>query len=300
MAGLGRDIRRNFFLRAMCNAGTIDLGGMTFVPWFFSEALATVGGFMGDRSIPSIHLEYVEGTPCTVGFENQSAMDHTIHLHGLDVDQANDGVGVTSFVVPPMGSTTYAFTAPHAGTYHYHCHVDTTIHYARGMYGTIIVRPPDGSTSVAWAGGPAFQEEVLWHLATFDTDWMALTTTGPQTARFHPNVFTLNGFETPAARVDPYTRIVATVGQKVYLRIMQCAYNWARVSFGGLPFEVIDSDGRPMRTPYSATELEIGPGERYGLLLTANAVGNHIALVEYLNEYNDSVRGSVQTEVQFV
>ena len=74
---------------------------------------------------------------------------------------------------------------------------------------------------------------MLWHLATFDTSWMTLSDTGPSTARFHPDVFTLNGFETPAATADPYTRIVARVGWTVYLRIVQCAYNWARVRLGG-------------------------------------------------------------------
>ena len=299
MAGLGTNIGSDFFLRSRMT-GSVTLGGQNFTPWFFAEDSDPDEGFMGDRRIPSAHIECVEGTACTITFTNQSQMPHTIHLHGMDVDQANDGVGATSSIIGPGGNFVYNFVAPHAGTYHYHCHFDTTLHYARGMYGTVIVRPPGGSTSEAWAGGPAFQEEVLWHLSSFDTGWMFDFATGTNTARFHPDVFTLNGFETAEATTDPYTRIAATVGQKVYLRIVQCSYNWARVNLGGLPFEVIDSDGRPMLQSYTTTELEMGPGERYGLLIDAAAVGSHTATIEYLDEYNNTVRGSVQTSIDFV
>jgi FtsP/CotA-like multicopper oxidase with cupredoxin domain len=299
MAGLGTNIASNFFLRASMG-GNVTLAGNSYLAWYFRDTGVAQDGFMGDRNIPSSHIECVEGTACSIDFVNQSQMEHTIHMHGMDVDQANDGVGATSFTVPIGGQATYYFTAPHAGTYHYHCHVDTTLHYARGMYGTIIVRPPSGSTSVAWDGGPSFQEEVLWHLSTFDTSWMNEFNTGPGTARFHPDVFTLNGLETPAAKADPFTRIVANVGEKVYIRVVQCAYNWARIRFGGLPFQVIDSDGRPMQTPQTVNKLDVGPGERYGLLLDASAPGTIEAVVEFLNEYNDTVWGEVRTDIVFV
>ncbi len=298
MAGLGINIGSNFELTSFMT-GQVTLGGANYVPWYFEDSLNGIDGFMNNRQIPSAHIECVEGTACSILFRNFSGMEHTIHLHGMDVDQANDGVGATSFVVGTGGSATYQFTAPHAGTYHYHCHVDTTLHYARGMYGTVIVRPPGGATNVAWAGGPSFDEEVLWHLSSFDTSWMSSFTTGSNTARFHPDVFALNGYETAAASADPYTRLVANVGQRIYLRLVQCSYNWARVSLGGLPFQVVDSDGRPMRTPYTTTSLEMGPGERYGVILDATAAGTHQAVVEYLNEYNNTVRGEVRTEIVF-
>ena len=100
------------------------------------------------------------------------ALPHTIHFHGLDVDQQNDGVPATSFSVS-QGSYTYNFTAPHAGTYQYHCHVDTHQHYEMGMFGTVIIRPSDGNTTNIWDGGPAFDKEYIWQLTTFDSTWHA-------------------------------------------------------------------------------------------------------------------------------
>ena len=191
MAGLGTNVGTNFSVRSRM-MGSVTLGGVAYTPWFFSEASNPSQGFMGDRRIPSVLLEFVEGTACSIDFFNQSSFEHTIHLHGLDVDQANDGVGATSFMVDAGDSNTYSFQAPHAGTYHYHCHVDTTLHYARGMYGTVIVRPPSGSLNLAWDGGPAFQEEVLWHLSTFDTTWLNLGFTNESTSRFHPDANSTN------------------------------------------------------------------------------------------------------------
>ena len=299
MAGLGANISANFQINSRMS-GSISLGGTSYNSWFFEDVGNGIQGFMGDRTIPSTHMEFIEGTACTIDFFNQSPMDHTIHLHGLDVDQVNDGVGDTSFTVFPGNSNIYSFVAPHAGTYHYHCHVDTTLHYARGMYGTVIVRPPSGSTSVAWDGGPSFDEEVLWQLSSFDSTWMNGFSSGSGTARFRPDLFTINGFETAAATADPYTRVVATVGQKVYLRVSNSAYNWTRVSLGGLPFEVIDTDGRPMQTSYTTTSLELGPGERYGLLLDATTAGTYQGIVEYLNEYTGGVWGDARTEIVIV
>ena len=78
---------------------------------------------------------------------------HTVHLHGLDVDQASDGVPETGAVARVGETITYRFVATHAGTYWYHCHVDTVEHLTMGMYGALIVHPADGPGR-AWTDGP--------------------------------------------------------------------------------------------------------------------------------------------------
>jgi FtsP/CotA-like multicopper oxidase with cupredoxin domain len=274
-------------------------GGKNVMTWFFSAGDGR--GFMGDRQIPAAHIEPIEGRDTMLRFFNRSGMEHTIHLHGLDVDQRNDGVPQTSFFIPPNETTTYRFVAPHAGTYHYHCHVDTVLHYAKGMYGAVIVRPPDGSTDRAWDGGPQFDEEVLWHLHTIDSVWNnTQLISSPATARYHPDIFLLNGRESTHARADPFTRIVVARGQKAYLRLLNAGYNWARVSLGGLPFEVVASDGRPMQTPVLAGVWELGPGERYDLLLAADEPAQVRAQVDYLDDASGAVLGSVQTDVHIL
>ncbi|HED65332.1 MAG TPA: hypothetical protein ENJ09_07235 [Planctomycetes bacterium] len=298
MAGLGQNVGTNFTLTSRMN-GDLTVGGVNYRAWYFTDGSPMAGtGFLGTRDVPSAHIECPEGQETAITFVNRSPMDHTIHLHGLDVDQANDGVPSTSFAVPPMGSTVYRFTPSAAGTYHYHCHVDTVIHYARGMYGTVIVRPPGGETNLAWTGGPTFDEEVLWQLGTVDTTWMNLSTSGPGTARFRPDGFLLNGRETAAATADPYTKVVFQRGETAYIRIANYSYQWARVRLGGLSFQVVASDGRPMQSAPTVTEWELGPGERYDILLTGAQVGSWTAVVEYLDDYTGGVFGSVSTAIQ--
>ncbi len=296
MAGLGTNVGTSFSLAARMN-GFPTIGGMQVSTWFFSP-IQSFKGFMGDRELPSVHFEPIEGEQIEVAFTNTSGMEHTIHLHGLDVDQRHDGVPQTSFAIPTGGTFTYKFKAPHAGTYMYHCHVDTVIHFAKGMYGAIIVRPPDGSTNKAWTGGPTFDTEALWHLHTLDSQWNNTQLfSGPGTARHHPDIFMINGNATAEALVDPHTRIVVGAGQKAYLRLLNTDYHWARVSLGGLPFQVVASDGRPLQTPVTTGTWELGPGERYDLLFTPTTPTSVNAQVDYLDDASGAVLGSAQTSI---
>ncbi len=101
-------------------------------------------------------LEYETGDDVLLTFHNSSAEAHTIHLHGLDVDQANDGVPTTSFTVVQGQNGSYSFTTDKPGTFLYHCHVTTTLHLTMGMYGMILVRHPDGTL---FEGGPTYHSD---------------------------------------------------------------------------------------------------------------------------------------------
>ncbi len=296
MAGLGTIVKPNYTVISRMN-GTHTIGGQPTDVWYYDRDSSNQG-FMDNRQFPSAHLEIIQGQATNILFQNMSFMPHTIHLHGLDVDQQNDGVPATSFTVPMGGSYTYQFIAPHAGTYHYHCHVDTVLHFHRGMAGTIIVRPPSGVTNLAWDGGPTFDEEVLWHLLTFDSTWANLYGSDLATARHRPDSFMINGLSSPEARTDPYSRLVATVGQRIYLRLLNSCYQWARVRLGGLPFDVVASDGRPMQSIVTTDTWDLGPGERYDLLLTPKAPISTDATVEYLDDYSGAVLGTAASRLE--
>ena len=77
--------------------------------------------------LPAPLLHFEEGEEVIMHMNNISPEAHTIHLHGMDVNQANDGVPQTSFQVMQNQSGEYSFTATHPGTYLYHCHVTTTL-----------------------------------------------------------------------------------------------------------------------------------------------------------------------------
>jgi FtsP/CotA-like multicopper oxidase with cupredoxin domain len=67
---------------------------------------------------------------------------HTIHFHGYpNASSYFDGVPDASVAINIMGSMTYYYTAPDAGTYFWHCHITPPEHLQMGMVGQLFVRP---------------------------------------------------------------------------------------------------------------------------------------------------------------
>jgi len=291
-------------VRARMN-GSITLSDGTSVrTWYFGN------GFNGDRAWGGPVIECIERN--IVEITLNSMMPHTIHLHGLDVDQANDGVPSTSGYVGRSGggnfgrvqgytslgtSYTYTFKAPHAGTYQYHCHVDTVLHYEMSMFGTIIVRPASGSLTTIWDGGPSFDKEYVWQLGTVDPTWHNEMVSGSGTVRYIPRYFLINGIDGNNLFNDSTVAISASAGQTVLIRVNQTSYQPAVIKFGGLPFEVVASDGRPLPQPLNKTSLYIAPGERYDILLTMPSSGTYYATVDYYDIKGRNVIGTAVTTV---
>lgn len=267
--------------------------GTSLSTWSFTNG----GGFNGDRTVPSPIIEANEGEQVAITLN--SRMPHTIHLHGLDVDQQNDGVPATSFEV--QGSYTYQFTAPHAGTYMYHCHVDTNKHFEMGMFGTIIIRPRDGSTNQIWENGPTFDKEYIWQLTTYDSTWHSGGGMGggddSNLARYRPDYFMINGKDGVNAVNDSATTITANAGDKVLIRINGTSYMPGIVRMGGLSFEVVASDGRPLAQSYTATEIMCAAGERYDIILTMPSSGQYTGSIEYRDIRNAKALGTATTTI---
>jgi FtsP/CotA-like multicopper oxidase with cupredoxin domain len=307
-------------LNVRMNGSQIMADGAAIPTWFFGD------GFNGDRTVPGPVIEAIEGESVQVTLS--SDMPHSIHFHGLDVDQANDGVPSTSGYVARMGGGgmmnfgrvrgytnlgspfTYRFTAPHAGTYAYHCHVDTVLHFEMGMYGTVIIRPPDGRADIAWQDGPAFDKEYIWHLHTFDSSWhsgmggmggMGSMVSGPGTVRHRPDYFMINGRDGNDTLTDPATAIEAGPGQQVLIRLNNVGYQPALVQLGELEFEVIASDGRPLAQNLRTNSLMIAPGERYDILLAISSPGDWTAIVDYYHIRGDAtLLGTATTSIKAI
>ena len=122
-----------------------------------------------------------------LGVTNPTAPNdpHSVHLHGLDVNVANDGVPETSVGAVPAnlcadGSTApkgqnctdlldpqgnplqpvpgagnvivYMFSPKFPGTYMYHCHQEADIHVQMGMYGALVVYNPSDAAAATGPG----------------------------------------------------------------------------------------------------------------------------------------------------
>lgn len=302
----------------MMGTETLSSGAAIQV-WGFTDQSGTLPGFNADRVAPGPVIELTEGQLATITLS--TGMPHTIHWHGLDVDQANDGVPATSGYVgnPPMmgnfgrvanytslgPSTTYQFVAPQAGTYMYHCHVDSVLHVELGMAGTVIVRPASGATNELWSGGPVIQQEYIWHLHTYDGSWhvgMPMNmVSGPSRARYQPDVFLINGYDGSKLLNDPATAITATAGESVAIRAVNIGYQPAVVSLAGTPFRVVASDGRPLPSELTVTEWRVMPGERYDIVfdMPTLAVATN-ARVDYYDIRNTRIIGAAVTQLSNV
>ena len=66
----------------------------------------------------------------------------TIHWHGIDVPNAEDGVaGVTQDAVLPGERYVYRFRAEQVGTFWYHTHQASSKEVRRGLFGAIVIEP---------------------------------------------------------------------------------------------------------------------------------------------------------------
>lgn len=275
--------------------------------WSFGQG----NGFNADRILPSPVIELVQGQNASITL--QSNMPHSIHFHGLDVDQANDGVPLTSGYVAAtlnrdfgqVGTSvrlgpqfTYSFVPNHAGTYIYHCHVDTVLHVEMGMIGTVIVRPPEGDINRAWQGGPFFDKEYIWQLHTVDTRWHQQLVSGAFCVDYNPNFFMVNGRDN--VDNDPATAISGSAGERILIRAVNIGFLPALIDLGNQNFQVIASDGRPLRNFQIRQQILVGPGERYDLIYNLNSNPNPANVAYYaISDLNNAI-GQVQIPINLL
>ena len=264
----------------------------TFLRDFYSRRLRfpdgaehEMWGFEDDRSgrrFPAPLIRVTEGEIVHVLLE-ASKRSHTIHLHGMEPDPRNDGVGHTSFEV--TGDYTYQFrpepgvpgdpNGGAAGSYFYHCHVNTVLHVQMGMVGPMIIDPvvhPDHPVPAGarrpFVDGPLYDVATEAMLIPYSVDprWHELNHAAGMSGedvglnRFDPKHFYLLGGPTSARPSRGDVQAVTTLranraetGHPTLLRILNLNYFPTRARFTddtGRPVamaELIAHDGRAFR-----------------------------------------------------
>jgi FtsP/CotA-like multicopper oxidase with cupredoxin domain len=237
---------------------------------------------------------------------------HTIHHHAIEPTPFNDGVGHTSFEV--TGSYTYQWFASQAGTYFYHCHKNTVLHFEMGMYGLLIVDPPQGPGFVRRANAVIpYDVEAFWVADEIDPFWHSFNhNAGLQCPNgqdsglnyFNPTAFLISGAPSAGTTItDPRVAINARVGQTILLRVGSAGYTVQRYTINGLDAEVIEIDGRPLgqspHSPYSrpftipaGTSFELTSAQRWTLLIKPTVAGNFPATIQFSDWIKGNIRGS--------
>jgi len=103
----------------------------------------TIPGYTLNGSSPGPTIEADVGDLVQVTLVNRSVPDGTtLHWHGVDVPNAEDGVaGVTQDAVPVGGSHVYRFVVDDAGTFWYHSHQVSHAQVRGGLFGVLVVHP---------------------------------------------------------------------------------------------------------------------------------------------------------------
>ena len=216
-----------------------------------------VKGWTYNGQIPGPILRANVGDKIKVVLKNSLTESTSLHLHGVRVPNAMDGVDpYTQPAIKPGESFTYEFTAREPAVGMYHSHHNAQVQIPNGMAGALIIGDWKAASMKAAAGetgdanGKAEQEVV-----------MVLNDAG--------NIgLSLNGKSFPATA--PYTM---KVGESIVVHY----YNEGLMTHpmhmhqpGGL---VVAKDGYILKQPFWTDTLNVAPGERWTVVYTAKDKG---------------------------
>ena len=201
------------------------------------------GRFTLNHATPGPEIRARKGQLLAVTLINESVPDGvTLHWHGVDVPNAEDGVaGVTQDAVARGGRYVYRFVVPDAGTYWYHSHQVSDDEVRKGLFGTLVVLP---SAPLA---------------AAVDTVVAVHTYAGKRT---------VNG----RAGVSP---LAARPGDLVRARVVNTDAGPIRAWVSGADYRVAAVDGRDVNapTPISGQAVVVTAGGRMDLEFTVPPTG---------------------------
>ena len=92
--------------------------------------------------VPGPQIRVREGDRVRINLTNKLPESTSIHFHGLELPNDQDGVPfITQPPVKPGESYTYEFTVPNAGSHMYHSHHNAAIQVGQGLLGAFVVEP---------------------------------------------------------------------------------------------------------------------------------------------------------------
>ncbi|MGY1434608.1 multicopper oxidase family protein [Streptomyces reniochalinae] len=198
----------------------------------------------------------------------------TLHWHGVEVPNAEDGVaGVTQDAVGPGRRHVYRFRPARAGTFWYHSHQQSSTAVARGLFGALIVEEPEKPGDAGGAGPDVVDRTVVAHAWAVGG---ATSAGGPPRGGAGGDsggaggaLSGVNGTGAPLRTAlgddtGPRKEKVPA-GTRVRLRLVNADNCPRTYSLAGTPFEVAAIDGNPVHRPTALRGrlLRVAGGGRY-------------------------------------
>jgi len=205
-----------------------------------------IWGFNG--SVPGPTIELIQGDRVRVIVRNELPEPTSVHWHGLEVPNDQDGVGgLTQPPIRPGQTYTYEFTVHQVGTFMYHSSFNEKKQVGMGLGGFFIVHPSDGSRRVDRDIAILLQE---WHFLP-GNEYVDVTSTDP-------NWFTMNGKAAPSTDV-----LTAAVGETVRLRFANLSNMHAHpIHLHGVTWRVTGTEGGPIpeSAQWPGNTVNVSPG----------------------------------------
>lgn len=199
---------------------------------------------------PGPMIEATVGDTLRVNLTNNLPEGTTIHWHGLEVPNDQDGVpGITQPIIEPGQRYTYEFELDKAGTTMYHTHANTVVQLSRGLVGPLVVR-----------------EEAVQESPRYDRDY---------TLVLHEidGLFTINGHAFPATLTDERSLITLETGERIRVRMINAGQQHHPMHMHGHQFKVIALDSNDLENPYWVNTVDIAPGQTVDVEVVGNNPG---------------------------
>ncbi|HZE66788.1 MAG TPA: multicopper oxidase domain-containing protein [Sporichthyaceae bacterium] len=239
-----RDLGDGTKLAAWHAIDNVKIFNLNIAPQDVETAPGVIKKAIGiNGTVPAPTIRVNEGDRVRFVVHNQMAEPTSIHWHGMDLPNNEDGVpGITQKEIAAGSTFTYEWTAISTGTHWYHSHMHGD-QEGRGVYGALEVVP-------------------LVDDIAADRDYTLIFGDGPLG-------FVLNGRSFPNT-----TRMPARLGERIRIRLIGAGPNLIHsIHLHSGFFEVLAQDGHRLPAPYEADTVVLGVGQTYDLLFIPTRVG---------------------------
>jgi manganese oxidase len=204
----------------------------------------TIDAWGYNGSCPGPTIQVNQGDRVRVIFENHLPESTTLHLHGLEIPIAQDGVPwISQKPVSPGSQFTYEFTLHQEGTFFYHAH--SAMQEMLGQIGMLIAHP-----------ATPYKPRADHDYGIILQEWAVLPSNSvPNTAGMEYNWLTFNGVSAPAI-----TPMIARLGSRVRLRIVNMGMDHHPIHLHGNQFVQTGTEGgrAPESTWYPMNTVLVG------------------------------------------